>query len=118
MTLAVITIALSAGTVITGLVGLAVPALIALVTRASLPAKGKVLLTLLLTTISGAVTSIVTWPTTSSGWWLLVWNILLTFLAAAAADVAAWIPSGASKLLHAKTDKRFGIGKYDPTLQL
>ena len=113
-----IALTLSVGTVVTMLVGLAVPALIAAITRASLPAKGKVLLTLLLTTISAAVTSVITWPTTSNGWWQLVANILFTFLAAASADVAGWIPTGASKRIHADTDKHFGIGRYDPSLQL
>lgn len=118
MTLAVITIALSAGTLITMAVGVLIPPLIALVTRAAWPEKFKVLLTLLLTTISAAVTSVVVWPTTGNGWWQLGINIVFTFLAAAAADVAGWIPSGVSKVLHAKTDRHFGLGRYDPTLQL
>ncbi len=108
-------------TIVTMIVGTLIPAAIAFVTRASLPAKVKTGLSLLLVALSGVVATVVTWPTTSSGWWHLVLNVLMTFATAAAADPSLWgkpVTSSYVVTLHARTDRRFGIGHYDPTLQL
>jgi predicted membrane-bound spermidine synthase len=108
-------------TVITMVVGTLIPAAIALVTRATVSAKVKTIVTLALTAISGAVATIVTWPSTSSGWTQLVLNILMTFATAASADPSLWGKSATVSYLagiHKRTDRHFGIGHYDPALQL
>lgn len=107
-------------TVVTMIVGTLIPAALALLTRASVPAKAKTIVTLLLTAASGVVASIVTWPSGSAGWWHLVLNVLLTFAAAAAADPSLWGPVKAKTYvasLHTGTDRHFGIGQYEPALQ-
>lgn len=108
-------------TVVTMIVGTALPAVVAFVTRASLPARVKTGLTLLLTAASGVVASVVSWPTSGAGWWHLVLNVLMTFATAAAADPSLWgrpvTPSYVVRI-HRATDRRFGIGRYDPSLVL
>jgi hypothetical protein len=97
------------------LLGLVFPALIALVTKESLPPHTKVLILLLLTTISGVLSSLLgSVPTTLAGWEHVALNILMTFLAAAAADVAGWKPSGATKAIIRHTSG-FGIGPKTPS---
>lgn len=97
-------------TIITMLVGLGLPALIALVTKEALPDHLKVLILLALSTASGVVSSLAgSVPSTLSGWGHIALNILMTFLAGAAADVAAWKPSGALHAIAARTAD-FGIG--------
>jgi hypothetical protein len=121
MIIAATVVLITTATVITMIVGTAIPAAIAFVTRASLPAKVKTVLTLLLTAVSGAVATIVTWPSTGSAWTQLVLNILMTFATAAAADPSLWGKvTGATYIarIHNKTDRHFGFGRYDPTLQL
>jgi uncharacterized membrane protein len=112
---------LTGSTVVTMIVGLAIPALLALVTRASIPARAKVLVTLALTAISGVVASVVTWPSSGSGWLHLLLNVILTFVAAAAADPTLFRRSATASYIadiHNATDRHFGVGKYDPTLEL
>lgn len=108
-------------TVVTMIVGLAIPTLLALVTRASIAATVKTLVTLALTAVSGVVASIVTWPSTGSGWLHLLLNVIMTFLAAAAADPTLFrrtVTVGYIADIHNATDKHFGVGKYDPALEL
>jgi hypothetical protein len=108
-------------TVITMIVGTLIPAVIAVVTRASLPARAKTVLSLLLVSVSGVVASIVSWPTAGAGWWHLVLNVLMTFATAAAADPSLWgRPVAPSYVvgIHRRTDRYFGIGQYDPNLAL
>jgi hypothetical protein len=108
-------------TVITMVIGTVIPAVLAFVTRASLPAKIKIAATLFLTAASGVAASIVTWPSTGSGWTQLVLNVLMTFATAAAADPSLWTkvqPANYIANIHNRTDRHFGIGQYDPTLQL
>lgn len=114
-------ISITTATVITMIVGTVIPAALAVITRASIPAKAKTVVTLLLTAISGAVATIVTWPSTGNGWLQLVLNVLLTFATAASADPSLWGKVTATTYIagiHNKTDRHFGIGRYDPTLQL
>lgn len=114
-------IPITTATAVTLIVGTLIPAAVALVTRASIPAKAKTVVTLLLTAISGVVATIVSWPSSGSGWWQLVINVLLTFATAASADPSLW--RGQVKAdtyiaaLHTKSDKYFGAGQYDPALE-
>lgn len=106
-------------TLLSLLVGLGIPALVAFITRESLPEKVKALILLFLSTASGLISALVTNPPTGwSTWEHILLNIVLTYVAAAASLVATWVPIGANKAIHAATDKHFGIGKYDPALQL
>jgi hypothetical protein len=92
------------------LVGLVLPAVIALVTRESLPDHVKVLMLVFLSTVSGVVSSLLgAVPTTFNAWEHVLLNILMTFLSGAAADIAAWRPSGATKRISGATE-RFGLG--------
>lgn len=109
-------------TVITMIVGTVIPAVLAFVTRATLPAKIKTVLTLFLVAVSGVVATIVTWPTNSAGWWHLVLNVLMTFATTAAADPSLFGPLRSGTYvarIHNDTDKHFGLfTRYDPTLLL
>lgn len=98
-------------TLITMVVGLLIPALVALVTKESLPARAKVLIVLLLTTASGVLSGIESAPPSSlSGWEHVVLNILMTYVSAAAATVAPWIP-GSTFVEHIeRLTSDFGIG--------
>lgn len=101
---------MSLSTIITMLIGLLLPMLITLVTKERLPAHIKVLILLLLSTVSGVTSSLVgSVPVTLTGWGHVALNILMTFVAAAAAQIAAWEPSGALKAVEGRTAK-YGIG--------
>lgn len=104
-------------TLITMLIGVGIPAIIALITKQRLNAKVKVLLTLFFTTVSGVLTSLLgAVPNSLTAWEHVLLNILMTYLAAAAADVAGWIPTGAKKAIEDGT-RDFGIGpKTDPVI--
>jgi hypothetical protein len=98
-------------TIVSMLIGAFIPALEAVITKENLPAHLRVLILLALTTISGALSSVLgSLPSSLNGWEHLALNVLLTFAIAAAADVAGWIPSGASKAIHKATDSWVGIG--------
>lgn len=101
---------MSLSTIVTMFIGTMIPLIIALITKQRLNAKFKVLLTLFFTTISGVLTSLLgAYPTSLTGWEHVLLNVLMTYLAAAGADVAGWIPSGAKKVVETATPE-FGIG--------
>ena len=112
------TVLVNGSTVVAMLIGIVVPAITSFITRASLPQPAKAALTLLMTSIAAVAVSVVTWPTTGSAWLHLLLNVLMTFLAAAAADKKLWGELGLSKEIHQVTDRHFGIGTYDPNLTL
>jgi hypothetical protein len=92
------------------LVGILIPALVAVVTRQTLPAWFKEAALLLLSTASGIVSAAVTNPPTNlSGWEHVALNILITFAMAEASDLAQ-SKAGTTATLHRLTDRRFGIG--------
>lgn len=98
-------------TIISMLIGVGIPLLVAFVTKETLPDRIKVLILLFLSTASGVVSSLVgAVPTTLSGWGHVALNILMTFLAAAAAEVAAWKPLGTTAAV-ARLSARFGLGR-------
>lgn len=98
-------------TILTMLIGLGLPLLVALVTKDVAPAWVKVGLLALLSAISGAVTSLAgTLPTTLTGWQHLALNILMTFAMAVAADIGAWKPAGTTPAITRKTS-HFGLGR-------
>lgn len=97
-------------TVITMLVGLGIPLLVALITKARLGAPWKVLISLFLTTASGIIASQIGESTsTLSGWGHIALSILMTYLTAAVSYLATWKPSGVAEKLNSSTE-RFGIG--------
>lgn len=109
---------MTGGAVLAMIVGVVIPAAVALVTRESLPPWVKEALLLLLSTATGVVTAVVTSPpTTLSGWEHLALNVLVAFVAAEASDLAQR-KTGTVTAIHAATDRHFGLGRYDPTLQL
>ena len=101
---------MTVSTFVSMLVGLGIPALVALITREALPAKVKALLLLLLSTATGILSGLVTNPPQSwSTWEHVLLNIVLTYVAAAASLIAGWIPTGANKAIERATD-RIGFG--------
>jgi hypothetical protein len=101
---------MNASTVVTMLIGLGIPALIAFVTKESLNAHAKVLLLLFLTTVSGALTAAVgNLPPDLNAWEHVAFNIFITFAAAGIADVSGWTPSGAKAAIH-RASSSFGLG--------
>jgi hypothetical protein len=99
---------------ITALVGLVIPALVALVTKEALPTKVKALLLLLFSTASGVVAGLAATPPHSwTEWQAVLVSILVTFVSAAASDVAAWRPTGGTAAVTRATE-RFGFGPRSP----
>ncbi len=110
---------MTAGTILSMLIAIVVPALVAIVTRASLPPWAHQALLTLFATITGVVSAVVTSPPTNlSGWEHLVLNIVVAFVAAEASSYAQEKAQATKALHHATDHLRFGIGKYDPTLDL
>lgn len=102
--------------IITALVGLIIPALVALVTKETLPAWAKSLLLLLLSTAAGILAGVTGSPPQSwTEWKTVLVAILVTFVSAAASQFAVWQPStGALAHLRAFIDRKtghVGIGK-------
>lgn len=101
---------MTTSTIVTMLIGLGIPLLVALVTKARLSAPWKVLISLLLTTASGVVASQVgASPPSLSGWAHIALQILMTYLSAAVSYLATWKPSGVAEKLNRST-KDFGFG--------
>lgn len=97
-------------TIISMLIGLGLPLLVALVTREVAPQWLKVGVLALLSAISGTLTALNGQdPTTLQGWEHVALNILMTFAMAIAADVGAWKKVGTTDAI-AKGTARFGIG--------
>jgi hypothetical protein len=95
---------------ITALVGLVIPALVALVTKESLPPWAKALILLLLSTASGVLSGVVgSPPATWAQWQAVLVAIVVTFVTAAASQYAVWAPdTGAFAHLRAFIDRRTG----------
>jgi len=94
------------------IIGVAIPLLVALVSRQKLNATVKALLLLLFSTIAGTVTSVLgTLPTTLSGWEHALLNILMTYIAAAGSYLATWKPAGTTAAISRAT-ANFGIGPH------
>ena len=101
---------MTTSTIVTMLVGLLIPLLVALVTKARLSAPWKVLISLLLTTASGVVSSQVgASPPSLSGWGHIALQIVMTYLASAVSYLATWKPSGVADSINRVT-KDFGLG--------
>jgi hypothetical protein len=98
-------------TIIAMLVGLGIPAVVALVTKETLPLHLKALLTLFLTTAAGVLSGIASSPPSNlSEWEHVVVNIVLAYMSAAAATIGTWAPTGLLIRISRAT-QRFGIGK-------
>jgi hypothetical protein len=105
---------MNASTLITMIVGLVIPALVVLVTKESMPPRVRALLTLFLTTTAGVLTGLASSPpSTLSQWEHVAVNIVLTWVAAAAAEVAG--THGGASSLHAWLDRRFGKHGVGPS---
>lgn len=108
---------------ITALVGLVIPALVALVTKETLQAWAKSLILLLLSTASGILAGVAGNPPHSwTEWKTIIVAILVTFVSAAASQVAVWAPkTGAFAHLRALIDRKtgtIGIGPASPSTGL
>lgn len=100
---------------ITSLVGLIIPALVALVTKETLPQWAKALILLLLSTASGVLAGLTgNPPATWAQWQAVLAAIVVTFVSAAASEFSIWAPgTGALAHLRAVIDRhtgRVGIG--------
>lgn len=108
---AILTVGVTITTIVSMVIGVGIPALSAFITRETLPPKFKALVVLFLSTVIGVVSSLINeLPTTANGWWHLVLTVLMTYAVAAASEVQGWIPLGAVRWIHRKTDKAFGLG--------
>lgn len=95
---------------ITALVGLIIPALVALVTKEKLAPWAKSLILLLLSTTAGILAGLTGNPPHSwTEWKTVIVAILVTFVSAAAAQYAVWEPqTGALSHLRAFIDRKTG----------
>lgn len=109
---------MTTSTILTMFVGLVLPALIALITKETIPDHIKVLFLLLLSTASGVLSSLVgAVPRSLGEWGHVALNILMTYVASAAADIAGWKPSGATKAISRAT-ANIGIGPAPPSTEV
>ena len=75
---------------ITALVGIIIPALVAIVTKESLPEPAKGLLLLFLSTASGVIAGFVATPPSSwAQWQAVLASVFVTFVASVSSDYAA-----------------------------
>lgn len=96
--------------VITFLVGLVLPALVAFVTKETLPQWIKSLILLFLSTVAGVISGLAASPPASwHQWQAVLVAIFVTFVSAAASDHSLWTPSGALSAISSRT-RGFGIG--------
>jgi hypothetical protein len=101
---------MNASTLLTMLVGVGLPLLVAAVTKESLSVRSKTLILAFLSAVSGILTGIIGHvPVGLNAWEGVGLDILLTFVTAAAADIKAWEPTGVTPAVARKT-ARFGIG--------
>jgi len=112
---AVLTVGVTISTIVSMAIGIGIPALAAVITKAGLSPKLKVLVLLFLSTVVGVVSAVIAeLPTTANGWWHLLLTVLMTYATAAVSQVQGWIPSGATKAIHRATDPYIGIGPAAP----
>jgi hypothetical protein len=98
------------GAIIAMLVGLVIPALVALVTREGLPTWIKEAILLLLSTATGILTALVTNPpATLSDWEHVALNIIVAFLCAEGSQFAQ-TKLTTLKMIHRATDRFVGWG--------
>lgn len=98
-------------TIVAMLIGFVIPALAAFITKEALPNPWKALILLLLSTITGVLTSVLgTLPANANDWWHLALNILMAFAVAASSDTNIWERSGATAKIHDATDRFIGVG--------
>lgn len=101
---------MSLGTLLALLLGTVVPALTAVFTRLTASARTKALLNALLSAFAGALSgAFLSTPPTVARWLQIVECMLLAWVAAGAAFVAAWKPTGASRAIEVRTAS-FGVG--------
>lgn len=102
----------SATLLLTFLVGLVIPALVALVTKENLPQWAKTLILTLLSVVAGTLAGLVsTPPSTWAQWKLVLVSIAVAFVGAATSG-HLWQPALASI---ARATRAFGIGKKAST---
>jgi hypothetical protein len=98
------------GWLIACLVGVAIPAVVAFITKEALPEAVKALILLFLSTATGILSALASTPPAGwAQWQHVLISIVVTFVAAAASQYAAWKPTGAHAVI-AKASAGFGIG--------
>lgn len=96
-------------TLVTLVVGMLLPALVAVVTKAQLPVWLRQAVLALLAAVTGVLSSIVgAVPSTTAGWVAVLINIAVAFVGALSTQVSTWEQSGGLARIHRATAS-FGV---------